>query len=193
MPTSSKLGNIINLNQQKVYLLENKGKNLRTKYKVHSILKNDTLILLDLNCINNLFFSEILLKDFNYLPERTINNLKVDFVNEEKNEVIEIKGLISEIEKIKFPYSNANRVVKQLTELSKFNYKVRFVFILLNPKINTIELDKDNLKFIEKFNFARKKKIKIEIYRIYWKETEEHLKKVQYSLKNNIIKIKSPI
>ena len=163
MPTSSKLGNIINLNQQKVYLLENKGKNLRTKYKVHSILKNDTLILLDLNCINNLFFSEILLKDFNYLPERTINNLKVDFVNEEKNEVIEIKGLISEIEKIKFPYSNANRVVKQLTELSKFNYKVRFVFILLNPKINTIELDKDNLKFIEKFNFARKKKIKIEI------------------------------
>ena len=193
MPTSSKLGNIINLNQQKVYLLENKGKNLRTKYKVHSILKNDTLILLDLNCINNLFFSEILLKDFNYLPERTINNLKVDFVNEEKNEVIEIKGLISEIEKIKFPYSNANRVVKQLTELSKFNYKVRFVFILLNPKINTIELDKDNLKFIEKFNFARKKKIKIEIYRIYWKETEEHLKKVQYSLKNNIIKIKSPV
>ena len=193
MPTSSKLGNIINLNQQKVYLLENKGKNLRTKYKVHSILKNDTLILLDLNCINNLFFSEILLKDFNYLPERTINNLKVDFVNEEKNEVIEIKGLISEIEKIKFPYSNANRVVKQLTELSKFNYKVRFVFTLLNPKINTIELDKDNLKFIEKFNFARKKKIKIEIYRIYWKETEEHLKKVQYSLKNNIIKIKSPI
>ena len=193
MPTSSKLGNIINLNQQKVYLLENKGKKLRTKYKVHSILKNDTLILLDLNCINNLFFSEILLKDFNYLPERTINNLKVDFVNEEKNEVIEIKGLISETEKIKFPYSNANRVVKQLTELSKFNYKVRFVFILLNPKINTIELDKDNLKFIEKFNFARKKKIKIEIYRIYWKETEEHLKKVQYSLKNNIIKIKSPI
>ncbi len=193
MPTSSKLGNIINLNQQKVYLLENKGKNLRTKYKVHSILKNDTLILLDLNCINNLFFSEILLKDFNYLPERTINNLKVDFVNEEKNEVIEIKGLISEAEKIKFPYSNANRVVKQLTELSKFNYKVRFVFILLNPKINTIELDKDNLEFIEKFNFARKKKIKIEIYRIYWKETEEHLKKVQYSLKNNIIKIKSPI
>lgn len=193
MPTSSKLGNIINLNQQKVYLLENKGKNLRTKYKVHSILKNDTLILLDLNCINNLFFSEILLKDFNYLPERTINNLKVDFVNEEKNEVIEIKGLISETEKIKFPYSNANRVVKQLTELSKFNYKVRFVFILLNPKINTIELDKDNLEFIEKFNFARKKKIKIEIYRIYWKETEEHLKKVQYSLKNNIIKIKSPI
>ncbi len=193
MPTSSKLGNIISLNQQKVYLLENKGKNLRTKYKVHSILKNDTLILLDLNCINNLFFSEILLKDFNYLPERTINNLKVDFVNEEKNEVIEIKGLISEAEKIKFPYSNANRVVKQLTELSKFNYKVRFVFILLNPKINTIELDKDNLEFIEKFNFARKKKIKIEIYRIYWKETEEHLKKVQYSLKNNIIKIKSPI
>ena len=128
-----------------------------------------------------------------YLPERTINNLKVDFVNEEKNEVIEIKGLISETEKIKFPYSNANRVVKQLTELSKFNYKVRFVFILLNPKINTIELDKDNLEFIEKFNFARKKKIKIEIYRIYWKETEEHLKKVQYSLKNNIIKIKSPI
>lgn len=193
MPTSSKLGNIINLNQQKVYLLENKGKNLRTKYKVHSILTNDTLILLDLNCINNLFFSEILLKDFNYLPERTINNLKVDFVNEEKNEVIEIKGLISETEKIKFPYSNSNRVVKQLTELSKFNYKVRFVFILLNPKINTIELDKDNFEFIEKFNFARKKKIKIEIYRIYWKETEEHLKKVQYSLKNNLIKIKSPI
>ena len=67
------------------------------------------------------------------------------------------------------------------------------MFILLNPKINTIELDKDNLEFIEKFNFARKKKIKIEIYRIYWKETEEHLKKVQYSLKNNLIKIKSPI
>ena len=193
MPTSSKLGNIINLNQQKVYLLENKGKNLRTKYKVHSILKNDTLILLDLNCINNLFFSEILLKDFNYLPERTINNLKVDFVNEERKEVIEIKGLISETEKIKFPYSNANRVVKQLTELSKFDYKVRFVFILLNPKINTIELDKENLEFIESFNFAIKKKIEIEIYKVYWKDTVEHLEKVQYNLKNNIIKIKSPI
>lgn len=88
---------------------------------------------------------------------------------------------------------NQQKAIKQLTELSKFNYKVRFVFILLNPKINTIELDIKNLKFIEKFNYALKKKIKIEIYRVYWEAAEEHLEKVQYNLKNNIIKIKSPI
>ena len=88
MPTSSKLGKIIKLNDQRVYLLNNTGKNLRTKYKVHSISKDDNLILLDLNSINNLFFSKILLNDIAYLPERTIDNIKVDFINNEKKEII---------------------------------------------------------------------------------------------------------
>lgn len=193
MPTSSKLGKIINLSNQTVYLLENTGTNLRTKYKVHSILKEDNLILLDLNSINNLFFSEILQKDTNYLPERTINGLKIDFVNEEKKEIIEIKGLISEETEITFPHSNANRIIKQLKSLSKSDYTVKFVFVLMNPKIDTIKLDTKNLEFIKSFKLALRKKIEFQIYRIYWEDTKEHLEEVKYNLKNNIIKLENPI
>lgn len=146
MPTSSKLGKIIKLNDQRVYLLNNTGKNLRTKYKVHSISKDDNLILLDLNSINNLFFSKILLNDIAYLPERTIDNIKVDFINNEKKEIIEIKRLISEENEILFPHSNSNRIIRQLKELSKSEYKVRFIFILMNPKIEKIKLDTNKIK-----------------------------------------------
>ena len=182
MPTSSKLGKILNLKNQKVYLVENAGKNLRTKYKVHSVLIE-----------NDLFFSEILLNNNYYLPERTINDLKIDFVNEEIKEVIEIKGLISEEENILFPHSNANRIIKQLKAFLKFDYKIRFIFVLMNPKINTIKLDKENSEFIKSFKTALKKKVKLEIYRVYWKDTKEHLEEVKYNLKNNIIKIENPI
>lgn len=193
MPTSSKLGKILNLKNQKVYLVENAGKNLRTKYKVHSVLIENNLILLDLNAINDLFFSEILLNNNYYLPERTINDLKIDFVNEEIKEVIEIKGLISEEENILFPHSNANRIIKQLKAFLKFDYKIRFIFVLMNPKINTIKLDKENSEFIKSFKTALKKKVKLEIYRVYWKDTKEHVEEVKYNLKNNIIKIENPI
>lgn len=193
MPTSSKLGKIIKLNDQRVYLLNNTGKNLRTKYKVHSILKDDNLILLDLNSINNLFFSKILLNDIAYLPERTIDNIKVDFINNEKKEIIEIKGLISEENEILFPHSNSNRIIRQLKELSKSEYKVRFIFILMNPRIEKIRLDTNNFEFIHQINSAIKKNIKLQIYKICWKDTQEYLEEVKFSFKNNIFKLENPI
>ena len=193
MPTSSKLGKIIKLNDQRVYLLNNTGKNLRTKYKVHSISKDDNLILLDLNSINNLFFSKILLNDIAYLPERTIDNIKVDFINNEKKEIIEIKGLISEENEILFPHSNSNRIIRQLKELSKSEYKVRFIFILMNPKIEKIRLDTNNFEFIHQINSAIKKNIKLQIYKICWKDTQEYLEEVKFSFKNNIFKLENPI
>lgn len=193
MPTSSKLGKIIKLNDQRVYLLNNTGKNLRTKYKVHSISKDDNLILLDLNSINNLFFSKILLNDIAYLPERTIDNIKVDFINNEKKEIIEIKGLISEENEILFPHSNSNRIIRQLKKLSKSEYKVRFIFILMNPKIEKIKLDTNNFEFINQINSAIKKNIKLQIYKICWKDTQEYLEEVKFSFKNNIFKLENPI
>ena len=193
MPTSSKLGKIIKLNDQRVYLLNNTGKNLRTKYKVHSISKDDNLILLDLNSINNLFFSKILLNDIAYLQERTIDNIKVDFINNEKKEIIEIKGLISEENEILFPHSNSNRIIRQLKELSKSEYKVRFIFILMNPKIEKIKLDTNNFEFINQINSAIKKNIKLQIYKICWKDTKEYLEEVKFSFKNNIFKLENPI
>ena len=63
----------------------------------------------------------------------------------------------------------------------------------MNPKINTIKLDKENSEFIKSFKTALKKKVKLEIYRVYWKDTKEHLEEVKYNLKNNIIKIENPI
>ena len=187
MPTSSKLSKIINLKNKYVYLLKNSGKNLRTMYKVHSVLIDKNQILLDLNCINNLFYKEILLENKEYLPEKTLNkNLKVDFFNIEQKEIIEIKGLISEGNFIKFPYLNTNRVIRQLKEMSKLNYKSKLVFILMNPKIKTIELDSNNIEFMRQFNNAIKNNISIEFYKIKWKNNEEHLQKVTFIRMDNI-------
>lgn len=191
MPTSSKLSKIIELTNHQVYLTENIGNNLRTKYKVHCVRKDNNLILLDLNYINNLFFSEILLGDSNYLQERTVNNLKVDFLNEVQKEIIEIKGLISEKEDIIFPHSNANRVIRQLNQVANLSYHIRFIFILMNPKINRIILDNENTEFMENFKLAIKKKVKFEIYKICWEGKKERLKKVEYNLEKNIFKTKS--
>lgn len=190
MPTSSKLSKIINLANQEVYLIENMGKSLRTKYKVHSVRIKNNLILLDLNCLNKLYFSEILLKDSKYLQERKINNLKIDFVNEEKNEIIEIKGLISDNSEIVFPHTNSKRIIRQLKNLGDLHSNIRFVFILMNPKINRIILDDTNKEFMKYFKSALDRKIELEIYKIYWKKNKEHLKKEEYEFEKNILKIK---
>lgn len=189
MPTSSKLSKLIDLQNREVYLMENMGDSLRTKYKVHSVSIKNNLILLDLNCLNKLFFSEILLNDTKYLPERKIDNLKVDFVNEEKNEVVEIKGLISDNKNIIFPHINATRIIRQLKILGNSYGNIRFVFILMNPKINRIILDKNNKEFMKYFKLAMNKQVKFEIYKIYWEKDKEHLRRVEYEFKKDVFKI----
>ncbi len=54
--------------------------------------------------------------------------------------------MISEENEILFPHSNSNRIIRQLKELSKSEYKVRFIFILMNPKIEKIKLDTNKIK-----------------------------------------------
>ena len=63
----------------------------------------------------------------------------------------------------------------------------------MNPKIEKIKLDTNNFEFINQINSAIKKNIKLQIYKICWKDTQEYLEEVKFSFKNNIFKLENPI
>jgi sugar fermentation stimulation protein A len=190
MPTSSKLKNFIDLTDKTVYLIPNLEKNSRTKYTVHATLINNTYILLNLNYLNNLYFEKVLNCNINYLPEKTISsNLKVDFFSTLNNQLIEIKGIITDRSYSTFPYISSKRIIRQLDEFSKLDYNITLVLILMNPKINTIYLDINNKNFYNAFINCISK-INLDIYSYEFTSNLEKLNKRTYILTDNIIKIK---
>lgn len=190
LASSTKIKHFIDLTNHTVFLIENSKKNSRTKYTIHSTIINGIYILLNLNYINKLFYNQILKKNASYKPEKTLNsNLKVDFFCKNANEIIEIKGILSENETVTFPHQNSNRIIRQLKEFKKEDYKIRLIFILMNPNIKTIILDKENKEFYNSLKVL-KNKLHIEIYSYIFGSTEECLFQKYYKLNKNTIFIK---
>lgn len=190
LSSSTKISHFIDLTNRIVFLTINSKKNSRTKYTIHSTIINGVHILLNLNYTNKLFYTKILKGNTCYEPEKTINsNLKVDFLCKNTNEIIELKGVLSEVERATFPHHTSKRIIRQLKEFKKENYTVKLILILMNPNIKIITLDKENKEFYNIFKVL-KNKLHIEIYSYMFENSQEYLIPEQYELNNDIIFIK---
>lgn len=141
--SSSHLNKLINLINKKVLLIENKGKNLRTKYTVQAVVDKNNTILVNLNFVNSIVYEYLkhVYKNIEIRREFNIQNYKSDFYLPENKTIIEVKSLLSEANIATFPLIQGERSVRQLKtihELLKKGYNVDYYVILLNQCIQKI-------------------------------------------------------
>lgn len=170
--SSSKLNNYISLQGRKVMLVENRGKNLRTKYTLQAVFLKRRWILLNLNIINELVFKTFkpaIRKRIN--REYFIGDYKSDFYDDSTKEIIEAKGVLSQNKAVRYPLVSCGRFLRQLTSFEKLleqGYKVRYVFVLMNPSIREITIDKSNKEMADKFFNCIASGMEIEFWTIRW-------------------------
>lgn len=153
--SSSHLSHFINLTNNPVLLKQNNGKDLRTKYTLYAVRKQNTYMLLNLNDLNNIFL-QLLPPNKEIKKEYKINNYKTDYYIPKQKRIIEIKGIISESKMAVYNFKTHIRAYLQLKiikELLLDGYKVDYAFVMLNPHINAFNLCdkryKENRLFID--------------------------------------------
>lgn len=171
--SSSKLENYIDLKNKKVMLVENKGKKLRTKYTLQAAWINRRWVLLNLNCINDLIMEYLLKqklcdKDC-ILREHFVNEYKTDFFLPTLNMLMEGKGILSKSSQVIYPLVSCGRSIRQLqaikNELQK-GHKVRYIFVLMNPKITEIQLNSKESLFSKLFYECLAEGMDIQFYSV---------------------------
>lgn len=177
LSSSCKLAHFIDLNDRQVLLKSNKGKNLRTAYTLQAIWEKNKKILLNLNYINDLVAEELYKKDIKeeiikreYWLEKKV---KTDFFNCLTNEVIEVKGILTEENSALFPTIKTERAIKQLKEYKKLlkkGYKIKYIIILMYDKIDKLYLNNKEKEFCNLFKACRKLGMGYEVYAVKWKK-----------------------
>jgi DNA-binding sugar fermentation-stimulating protein len=197
--SSAKLKNFIDLTDKTVYLLENKGKETKTKYSLFAVEKSkEDVILLNLNIVN------IILKD--YLIRSGIDKellkaeisikhgLKADLVYSGTPVTIyEVKTILAREEEVLFPSVKTKRVKAQLEKfitMLQEGYQVRYCFFVLSPEIITLEISKEENEIKKLFYEAVNLNMSIYVYRTIWNGDEFYIKEdtqLEESLVANIM------
>lgn len=180
--SSSKLSNYISLEGKRVMLIENKGKHLRTKYTLQAVWINRRWVLLNLNAVNDLVFAtfESSTREKIY-REHFVDDYKSDFYNDATKEIIEAKGVLSDKETVSYPLVSCGRHLRQLTSFEKLlrqGYKVRYLFVLMNPSIQEIVLDTKDTEVTNKFKQCVSLGMEIEFWTTKWYAGKCRLKKI---------------
>ena len=181
--SSSKLGKYIKLENRKVLLMRNKGKNLRTLYTLQAVQVRGRWILLNLNCLNE-YYLEHLIKErkFNFAEikrEATIDGYKTDFFIENKKHIIEVKGVLSEGNEAVYPVVSCGRTLRQLAAIKtklKEGYSVDYVFVLMNSEVNTILLNKNDTQLVNLFYECISLGMTVKYCVIRWYKHKCHIK-----------------
>lgn len=193
LASSSKLKKIYDLRNKEVLLEKNKGKNTRTKYVVQALKDKKDYIWLNLKELNNLYYKQILKENPYIFCEKKINkNLRIDFFDYDKQELIEIKGILSQYSKVQFPSFETKRFYRQLKEMHKWEHLKKLVIILMNPNIVEIEFNKEHIEIYNQLIKCINSNLKIEIYKIIY-DIDFKLEKVDYEINNSILQIKQDI
>ena len=183
--SSSKLENYIKLKNKTVILVENKGKNLRTKFTLQAARVKGKWVLLNLNLINELYL-EMLCNEKKYKSaeiqrEKTLQDYKTDFFIKKEKLLIEIKGILSENTKAIYPVVSCGRAYRQLKSIQKLlkkGYLVEYGFVIMNPDINHIELNNNEEKIRDVFKQCIDLGMHVTFYSIKWYAGKCKLKEI---------------
>ncbi|MDU4694235.1 MAG: DNA/RNA nuclease SfsA [Paenibacillus sp.] len=153
VPSSSRLENYLKLQNREVLLTKNQSKKKRTEYSLFAVKYYNKYILLNLNMLNSItqfMIQENIIKSlsgFSIKREQFVNGYKTDLLLENAEgvrNIIEIKGIISSKQEVKFPSVSSDRAVFQLSrikELLQLGEKVTYIIVSLSPTVKRIRLD----------------------------------------------------
>lgn len=165
IPSSSKLGNYLDLKNKEVLLKPTKSE--KTHLAVYAIRYKKNYITLDMNTPNQVIESEIKRRYFSFLgkrsnvqKERRVCGYKCDLFINDTNTIIEIKSILSREKHALFPTVHSDRAIQQLTKISELldkGYNVCYCFVSLNPYVNSIALNNDECDYYTLFNKCTEK------------------------------------
>lgn len=180
--SSSRLENYIDLTGCKVLLKENVGKKLRTNYTLQAAFYKRAWVLLNLNHINELVYTEYLnttgIDTSGIIREHFIGKYKSDLYLPGKEQIVEAKGILSGDDIAKFPLVSCGRALNQMKEIGNLldkGLKVDYTFVLMNPKIQAITLNSEQEQFIEVFTACIVKGLVPRYYTVRWRQGKSFL------------------
>lgn len=186
VPSSARLSNFFELENVPVLVVENQGKKTRTRYKLFAIWQKEQWVLVCLSYLNNLMRNYLLslqnVENEQVLFEKTIDNkYKADIVllEGEKSKIYEIKGVLSNKERVIFPSVCGKRAIEQLrffrTILRKERYCVKYCIVLLNNDIHEVRLNRNEKNYLRCIKSCMKYGMEIEFFRVCWSEETPQL------------------
>ena len=161
IPSSCRLSNFLNLTGKVVLLRKNATSGSRTRYAVYAVKCGRQFLLVNLSEANRVVENEIGRRFFSFLGKRkfvshevNIDGYKSDLFIEDTGTIIEIKSILSVEQTALFPTVYSERAVQQFRKLSKLledGYKVCYMFVSLNPKVESITINRSVPEFFEAF------------------------------------------
>lgn len=165
IPSSSKLGNYLNLKNKEVLLRQTESQ--KTRLAIYAIKHKHNYITLDMNTPNQVVESEIKRRYFSFLgkrsnvqKEKSICGYKSDIFISETNTIIEIKSMLSKEKHALFPTVHSDRANQQLSKISELldsGYNVCYCFVSLNPYVRSITLNKNEFDYFNLFKTCTSK------------------------------------
>lgn len=153
IPSSCRLENFLELAGKEVFLKENKSKNTRTHLMVYAIRFKRNYLILKSSEANELIMKAINGRRFAFLnkrriveKERIIDGYKADLYIPDTQTIIEIKSIITIDKEATFPTVFSERAIEQLSKIEQIitdRYRVVYIFVVLNPYVESISLSKE--------------------------------------------------
>lgn len=185
IPSSCRLSNFVNLTGKTVLLTAVTSTNARTEYAVYALRIGKQFILLNMSQANTVIENNIKNRRFSYLGKRTsvkkeyvVENYKSDLYIEDTRTVVEIKSILSFSKEAFFPTIYSQRAIDQLGKLSCLldkRYRVCYIFVSLNPKVDYLKINSEIVEYYKLFNECIEKGMDIKGYTLKLKNGGPHI------------------
>lgn len=180
VPSSCKLGNLIDLNNRTVLLKQNTSAKTRTKYAVYAVKYGRNYILLNLAQVNNVIASQLHRRYFSslgqrksVLQEKCVDGYRADLFIQDTNTLVEVKTLLSLERNAHFPSVHSERAISQLYKLDRLldqGYKVSYLIVSLTPRVKEIQINNTSGEFYDLFQRCVQKGMSVNAVSIYMTE-----------------------
>lgn len=181
VPSSCKLGKLVDLEGKEVLLRPVSKKNARTQFAVQAIKNDKEYILLNLADANRIIYDNMQRRFFSFIGRRkhirneiVVDGYKADLYVEDTDTIVEIKTLLSPSKNAVFPSVASKRAEEQLQKIERLleTHKVCYIITSLNPATKSIELNSAMGQYEELFNKCISRGMKCRGYSIVLNENK---------------------
>lgn len=185
IPASCKIGKLVDLTGKEVVLQPVESIKARTDYSVYAARLGRYYVLLNLAEANRVLEAQLHRRYFSFLGkrkrtyrEKVIEGYKTDLYIEDTNTLIEVKTLLSFDEEGSFPSITSIRAEQQLEKLSELldrGYNVVYIVMSLNPKVKSIVLNNNYVRYCQLFRACLDKGMEVKGFSIRLKDMKPEI------------------
>nr|DAL27193.1 MAG TPA_asm: Sugar fermentation stimulation protein [Caudoviricetes sp.] len=185
IPASCKIGKLVDLTGKEVVLQPVESIKARTDYSVYTARFGRYYVLLNLAEANRVLEAQLHRRYFSFLGkrkrtyrEKVIEGYKTDLYIEDTNTLIEVETLLSFDEEGSFPSITSIRAEQQLEKLSELldrGYNVVYIVMSLNPKVKSIVLNNNYVRYCQLFRVCLDKGMEVKGFSIRLKDMKPEI------------------